>query len=120
MNAESAQYYIHTFDYSLWKATKISYWQTNFASALKTPGGEWAKSEDKRANTFANHLSDVFKPYPRQVTTKEQDIAIRNPLVSPYVAIPPIKKTEAFSAFQSLKYKKASGYDFITQKILNL
>ena len=106
MNAESAQYYIHTFDYSLWKATKISYWQTNFASALKTPGGEWAKSEDKRANTFANHLSDVFKPYPRQVTTEEEDITICNSLVSPFVTIKPVTKKGTFSALQIPKYNK--------------
>ena len=79
-------------DYSLWKATKIMYCQTSFASALKTSCGKQEKSDAERANSFANHLSKVFRPYPRHVTTEEEDIAICSPLVFPFIAILPITK----------------------------
>ena len=82
------------------------YCQTSFASALKTSSGEWAKSDAKRANTFANQLCEVSGPYPRGVSAQEKDIAICSPLVSPCMATQPITKEETFSALQSLKYNK--------------
>ena len=63
-------------DYSLWKATKNICKQTPHSSAIKKDNGNWAKSDAEKAETFANHLSDVFKPFPRNMTQEEERIYI--------------------------------------------
>ena len=85
------------------------YCQTSFATALKTSSGEWAKSDAERANTFANHLSEVFRPYIRHVTT-EEDIVKCSSLASPCIAIQPITKKETFSALQRLQRQTLQRY----------
>ena len=76
------------------------YCQTNFTSALKTLNGEWAFADAERANTFANHLSAVFKPFSRQVTTDEEQIALCNSVVAPCVAIQHITKKDTFLLYK--------------------
>ena len=61
-----------TSDYSLWKATKSMYRQTLFSTAIKTKEESWAKSELERANEFANHLGERFKPFPREVAKNDK------------------------------------------------
>ena len=66
-------------DYSLWKATKNICKQTpHSSSAIKKDNGNWAKSDAEKAETFANHLSDVFKPFSRNMTQEEERILLEN------------------------------------------
>ena len=90
-----------------------------FCICFKNFYAEWAKSHAERANTFANPLSEVFRTYPRQVTTEEEDIDILvcSSLVFPCFRIQPITIKDIFSALQSLKYKKAPSYDLITPAV---
>ena len=63
------------------------YCQTSFVPALKIFSEECAKTDAEIANTLANHPSEVFRPYPTQVTTADEDIAICSSLMSPWMGI---------------------------------
>ena len=52
-------------DNSLWKAAKNICKQTPHSTAIKKDNVNWAKSDAEKPVTLANHLSDVFKPFPR-------------------------------------------------------
>ena len=107
-------------DYSLWKATKKMYKQTPFSSALKTESGDWAKTDREKATTFANHLSEVFKPFPRQVTEAEESLITRlfPENTNSQYSLPPVSISEVTVEIKKLNIKKAAGYDLITPKAL--
>lgn len=110
-------------DYSLWKATKNIYKQTKNSSAIKKNNGDWAKSDAEKAETFATHLSDVFKPFPRNVTLEEERVLLGTQTsnrISSCInqGLVPIRKSEICIAIQKLKLKKSPGYDLITPKVL--
>ena len=63
--------------YSPWKATKTICKQTPHSSAIKNDNGNWTKS-DAEKKKIANHLSDVFKPFPRNMTQEEERILLEN------------------------------------------
>ena len=50
-------------DYSLWKATKRLQRPQTPIPPLRTPGGEWAKSDIQKVNTLADHFEHVFQPH---------------------------------------------------------
>jgi len=47
-------------------------------SPIKKKDGSWARSQDERAETFAEHLSKVFKPNLREITQKEENRLLSN------------------------------------------
>jgi len=54
-------------DYSLWKAKRLQRLQTPIPP-LKTPGGEWVKSDIQKVKTLAEHSEHVFQLHTKQVT----------------------------------------------------
>ena len=48
------------------------------SSAIKKDNGNWTKSDAEKAETFANHLSDVFKPFPRNMTQEKERKLLEN------------------------------------------
>jgi hypothetical protein len=48
-------------DYSLWKAIKKTKEITKSPPPLRTTQGTWARSDIEKANTFAEHLANLFQ-----------------------------------------------------------
>lgn len=108
-------------NYSLWKATrKIKRPQAAFPP-IRTSDGQWARNESEKADTFAEHLSKVCTPYPREITPKEEDV-IHRIIESPFKMDLPIKKFKVTEVrktiLMDLNPNKAPGYDLITGKVL--
>jgi len=40
---------------------------------MRKQDGNWARSEEQKAKTFAEHLSKVFKHNPREITQEEEN-----------------------------------------------
>jgi len=108
-----------TSDKSLWAYTKqiLNYKQQNYP--LRTPSGNWAKSDEEKANLFAEHLADVFKSSDSQNT---KQALYENQLQQPLQLSPPpkaINPSDVTFTIQRLKKRKAPGYDLITAEILS-
>lgn len=107
-------------DYSLWKVTKKIKQPQHSKPPIRTQDGNWARTDENIVNTFADHLSNVFKPFPMETLPEEQE-SIQQILDAPYqmdLPIKPIKKAEIMICIKNLKPKKAPGYDLITGEIL--
>lgn len=102
-------------EYSLWKATKKLKRPQTTHPPIRLPNGEWARSDEDKAETFAHHLEQVFK-------INETDSEFF-----------PSNNTESTSKYQKLKFKinnikniidnvinikKAPGMDQITGQML--
>lgn len=100
-------------EYSLWKATKKMNRPIAHIPPVKTREGNWAKSSREKANTFAEYLEDVFKPYEDKdyqgiEARCEEDRPIR----------PVTAKELAKEIKEGINIKKAPGFDLITGEIL--
>lgn len=107
-------------NHSLWKVTKKIKHPQNIQPPIRTQDGSWARTDEEKSCTFAKHLSEVFKPYPREIPPEEEEF-IHQALDVPFQMDPPIrpvKISEIKSIIKGLKPKKAPGYDLITGKIL--
>ena len=112
-------------DYSLWKATKNICKQTPHSSAIKKDNGNWAKSDAEKAETFANHLSDVFKPFPRNMSQEEERILLENQesiniSTCSNQGLRSIKKSEVLRSIQTTYSKGTEGTSRCCIQILNI
>lgn len=110
-----------TTNYSLWRATKKLKKTISFLPPIKKPDGNWARSDEEKAVTFAEHFTKVFQPFPSEITDNEEKhlLEILEKPISQPLPIKPFKVKEVRKLIQSnLKPKKAPGYDLITGKIL--
>ena len=87
---------------------------------LRLQNNTWARTDEPKATTFAHHLSTVFRPFPSQATTEEDNIM--QELSSPcQMALPPkkISKSEVEYIIQHNKNPtKAPGYDLFTGTVI--
>ena len=105
-------------DYSLWKASKALKQTITGQPPIIKADKTYAKSYTEKANTFADHLENVFQPNPvdnsvEQLVTSRLDEIHQLEL--------PIKKfsiSEVIAALKNLKIKKAPGYDLISPILL--
>ena len=99
--------------YSLWKATKKSKKTVEHKAPIKKPNGNWAKSNKEKAETFAEHLANIFQP-----NTGDSDIDTTN-ITNNYInSIPLVTRKELLKEIKCLKLKKAPGFDLITAQVL--
>lgn len=110
-----------TTDYSLWKILcKLNKPQFSYPPIRKLDN-TWAKTDSEKADTFASHLSTVFKPNTGPINLNE-DEHIFQKLNETHQMEPPIKgftKNETRNIiFNYLNPKKAPGYDLITGRVL--
>ena len=71
--------HFQTSNYSLWKATKKTNQQTTHSAALRMRNSQWARSNTDTANTFSEHLAEVFQPFSREVSIPpSDDLAVMN------------------------------------------
>ena len=106
-------YQIINTDYSLWKATRNI--KRPITPPIRKEDGTWARNNKQKADTFADHLENIFKPNEidsdidiQEVTNREENITIK--LVTP--------KEVANEIETNLNPKKAPGFDLITGNIL--
>ena len=59
-------------DYSLYKATRRLKRPQVPVPPIKTDEGNWASTNQEKAETFARHLSKVFKPFDSEITQEEE------------------------------------------------
>ena len=77
-------------EYSVWKATNDLKRPKTFISSLKTSISTWTRTSSEKAETFVQHLANVFNPFPQTcpnlVNTKIEEF-----LYSPLQLSPPTK-----------------------------
>lgn len=106
-------------DYSLWKATRRFKRPTQPIPPIRKEDGSWARSNAEKAAAFAQHLANVFQPYPS--TEPEAEREIRAYLETPLQMSLPIQAFTTYEiekAIQNLPPHKAPGHDLITGEVL--
>lgn len=107
-------------NYDLWKATKKLKQPKETQPPIKTLNGKWARNNQEKADTFANHLVNVFMPW--DIENEPQHVQkVHQFLESPFQMDFPIKQfsiREVKSSLCNTKPKKSPGVDLITGKIL--
>lgn len=98
----------------LWKAHKSIQPPAETVVPLRGPSGSWIRSDEDRANAFADHLQKVFQPNPAS-----------NSFVLPVVtkSLPPINpvtfsQSEIASIIKDLNPKKSPGHDLVAPKMI--
>lgn len=113
---------LNTHDGSLWKTTKKFKRPTQRIPPLRKGNTSWAKKDGEKCQLFAEHLTEVFKPFPASpdVDPQEQE-DIENFLHIPCPLSLPAKSISAADirfTIKTMKVKKAPGFDLITGKII--
>lgn len=110
-------------EYSLWKITKKLKRPPTQIPPIKKADNQWAKSDNERAETFAEHLASVFTSWPAIQSPSDHENMIAEFLESPLPMSLPINNFSFTEVQKAIKYKintkKSPGYDLITGKILN-
>lgn len=107
-------------DYSLWKATRKLKRPVSISPPIRKTDGTWARTDLEKANTFSEHLLNVFKPHPYEGSPDHAE-EITEFLDSPITAeVPPVRftKSEVSKLIKKSNTKKSPGYDLITNRIL--
>lgn len=106
-------------NYSLWKATRNLKRPRQQASPIKTEEGKWLRSDQEKADAFAEHLERVFQPI---ITNDNNDHNLQELLNIPHQMSSPPKLATPSEIYKTIvhnmKLKKAPGYDMITTEIL--
>ncbi|CAH2083987.1 unnamed protein product [Euphydryas editha] len=107
-------------DYSLWKATKKIKRPIVTSSPLRKLDLSWARSDQEKATTFAEHLEKVFQPHPYEGSPEHEKEVIRFIDIPDQDDIEPdyFTKSEVENIIKKANSKKAPGYDLITNKVL--
>ncbi|KAL1129360.1 hypothetical protein AAG570_013887 [Ranatra chinensis] len=110
---------LSTHDRSLWDSTKRLPRSHPTPSPLRHPDNSWARSDEDKAQLFANHLRSIFQPSPESDPIHSHQVQeyLDSPL--PLTLPPsPFSPSEVTYAIQHLPRKKSPGYDLITGEIL--
>jgi hypothetical protein len=101
-------------EYSLWKAMKRIKRPKMQNPPLRQADGTWARSNQEKANLFANHLENTFQPYD---IYSDENLPMNGENTS--IEIYPVTPKEvALEIKTNINIKKAPGYDLITGEIL--
>jgi hypothetical protein len=88
---------------------------------LQIHNNTWDRTDKQKATALAENLATVFRPFPSQSTTMDEE-TILHELNTPHQMALPLKKIRLHEVVQVIQYKthatKAPGYDLITGKIL--
>lgn len=102
-------------EFGLWKATKYLKRPALQNPPIRNHTGEWCRTNKEKADLFANHLSEIFKPF--DSCNLPHDEKVTEFLEAPYqmdLPIKPIRYGEIIHEISNLKPKKAPGHDGIT------
>jgi len=78
------------------------------------------RSDEQKDKVFAVHLFKVFEPHPREITINQENALLTDTKTSTPIAAPamPFTVNKVRAAIRVLNPKKASGYDLISNQIL--
>ncbi|CAG4981135.1 unnamed protein product [Colias eurytheme] len=103
--------------HSLWQATK-NLPQPQQCSPPIRNGNTWARTDAEKAETFANYLTEVFKPN-EAVNPEDPEIdRVLNQDLQLSLPIKPTSPRELLKEIADLDSKKAPGFDMITPKVI--
>lgn len=118
-NNDSFNHFVATLDttkdtdYSLWKVARATRKPPGYNPPLRRPNNTWARSDNERAETYAEHLEQTFQPndlasdvLPDIKLTKEKEVDWFTP------------KEIKNMISKKLNPKKAPGHDHISARIL--
>uniref|UniRef100_A0A6M2DRL9 Putative rna-directed dna polymerase from mobile element jockey n=1 Tax=Xenopsylla cheopis TaxID=163159 RepID=A0A6M2DRL9_XENCH len=112
-------------NYSLWKAVRNIKKPITPILPIKRPDGSWARSYSEKANTFANHLSQiVYQAGPRKCNSEDEDFIynmLHNTSTASKSTIEPIKRfslKEVTRQIKFLKSGKSPGPDQINSTMI--
>lgn len=119
---KSFQDYIHNlnrYDNSIWRSVKATAKPTQTNPPIRkndpTPG-PWARSNQEKADLFAEHLAEVFSPHNAEPNQEIYDYLNTN--LGPTDPIQPVTPKEIKAEISRLNTKKSPGVDQITPKML--
>lgn len=102
-------------DYSLWKAAKRLKRPQLQNPPIKSLNGNWIGNPKEKANLFAEHLANVFKPFP--ANTSENSLQFIDKVDEVDIPIVTLKEIKSMCRNQ-LSNKKSPGYDLITAQVM--
>lgn len=105
-----------TDDNSLWKAVASTKKPVRANPSLRCPlNGTWLRSDESKANAFANHLEQVFQPHSGCQTNAqlEQDVASSVMAPPPQSTLEEVTATEVKEEIKRVNTRKAPGLDRI-------
>ena len=82
------------------------------SAPIKKTDGTWAKSNKEKAETFAEHLANIFQP-----NIGASDIDVDNITNNYENSIPLVTRKELLKEIKCLKLKKAPGFDLISSQV---
>jgi hypothetical protein len=72
----------------LWKATRKLKKPQHHITPLRLQNNTWARTDEQKATTFAHHLSMVFRPFPSQAATEEEEYILQELSSAYQMALP--------------------------------
>lgn len=118
---ETFSYYISHLtpvDHSLWKATKKFKRPTVTILPVRNINRSWARSNEEKANVFAEYLANVFTPPQNNNNEDTEVLTYLNAPCQLSQPIEPFSPSEVRKAITRLNSHKAPGYDLITAEVL--
>ncbi|KAL1460251.1 hypothetical protein WDU94_012177 [Cyamophila willieti] len=112
---------LNTKDNSLWKPTKKLKRPQQRVPPIRKPDDTWAKKDSEKSDLFADHLIEVFKPFPADADSVRHEEEIIKFLDVPCpLSLPtkPITPADIYFTLKGSKMRKAPGFYLITEKIL--
>ena len=103
-------------NYSLWKASRKLTRPPQIIPPIRRPQGRWARSPIEKANLFAKHLSEVFKPHSSVAAADVTEYLHTSFQMSP--PIEPFTSAEIIEEISRLNPKKAAGHELIGNKAI--
>lgn len=108
-----------TTDYSLWRACKNLDRPLHHKPPLRNQNGTWIRTEQEKANAFADHLSKVFQANNPTPNADESDIdLVLNQDLQLDLPLKLVTPKEICRNITSMDNGKAPGYDLIDKKVL--
>jgi len=105
-------------NYSLWKTTeRLKRLQAQYPP-IRKQDGSWVRSEKEKTETFATHITKVFKPNSCEITLEEKNKFLSNDISSTILNTTwPFTVKEMRVAIKNLNPKMPT-YDLITNQML--
>ncbi|GBP16729.1 Probable RNA-directed DNA polymerase from transposon BS [Eumeta japonica] len=106
-------------NYSLWKITKKLKRPKIHIPPIKTTDGKWVRKEADKAQVFANHLKDVFKPLPSKNTEHDKEVyEYLDAALQMCLPLKSVSPKETWREISKLQEGKTPGYDLVDAKLL--
>lgn len=105
----------------MWKATRKIKQPQQSIPPIRLSNGNWARSDADKAEAFAEHLAEVFKPFDSEIDAHEEE-EIYQLLEASLNMCQPIRNFKVNEIKNTIKNhlnpKKAPGFDLLNGKVL--